>query len=79
MIKAVLQYTDCLQDGTKVFRTLAKHNVTILKTKSGPSIYPKITILTRGYNELNVLVEELNYNCRYEVRVVKTKIIKKGI
>lgn len=77
MLKVVLKYTDCLQDGRRVFNTLAHYNVAILKTKCGLcSIEPKITIVVRDWSELNDLVSALNCNCSYEVRVVKTKIIK---
>lgn len=77
MLKVVLQYTDCLQDGRKVFNTLANYDVAILKTQSHCwSIYPRITIVVRDYKELNDLVCVLNRNCNYEVRVVKTKFIK---
>lgn len=72
-MKAVLKYTDCLQDGRNVFNTLAIYNVEILKTKQGCSIYPKITIRIKDMSELNQLIFALNKNCTYEVRVVKIK------
>lgn len=72
-MKAILKYTDCLQDGRNVFNTLAVRNVEILKTRSGQSIYPQITIRVKNNNELNQLVSALNRNCIYEVRVVKIK------
>lgn len=72
-MKAVLKYTDCLQDGRNVFNTLALRNVEILKTKQGMSIYPQITIRVKDTNELNQLMSSLNRNCTYEVRVVKVK------
>ena len=75
MLKVVLRYTDCLQDGRNVFRILADNNAKILKTRKGFSIHPKITIVVKDYNELNLLISELNCNCSYEVRVVKTKIM----
>ena len=75
MLKVVLRYTDCLQDGRNVFRILADNNAKILKTRKGFSIYPKITIVVKDYNELNFLISELNHNCFYEIRVVKTKVI----
>lgn len=72
-MKAVLKYTDCLQDGRNVFNTLAIKNVEILKTRQGCPIYPRITIRINDMNELNQLVSALNRNCNYEVRVVKVK------
>lgn len=72
-MKAVLKYTDCLQDGRKVFNTLAINNTEIIKTKQGCSIYPQITIRVKDMSELNQLVSALNRNCTYEVRVVKVK------
>lgn len=77
MLKVVLQYTDCLQDGRNVFNTLSKYSVAILKTReSRCSTRSKITIAIRDYAELNDLIGALNRNCIYEVRVVKTKTIK---
>lgn len=76
MLKVVLRYTDCLQDGRRVFNILAGYGVAILKTRPGWSIYPKITIMVRDYPTLNEVVCELNRNCTYEVRVVKTKQIR---
>lgn len=72
-MKAVLEYTNCLQDGRNVFNTLALGNAEILKTKQGCSIYPQITIRVKDTNQLNHLVSALNRNCTYEVRVVKVK------
>ena len=77
MLKVVLQYTDCLQDGRRVFDILANYNVAILKTQSRSwSVHPRITIAIVDYPELNDLISSLNRNCLYEVRVVKTKFIK---
>ncbi len=77
VVKAILQYTDCLGDGKNVFNTLAQHNVSILKTTTPCfSICPKITIKVESYPFLNELVSALNRNCIYEVRVVKTKVVK---
>lgn len=72
-MKAVLKYTDCLQDGRRVFNTLAINNVEVLKTKQGCSIYPQITIRIKDMSELNQLVSALNRSCIYEVRIVKVK------
>lgn len=72
-MKAVLKYTDCLQDGRKVFNILAIRNIEILKTRQDSSCYPQITIRVKDNNELNQLIAELNKKCSYEVRVVKVK------
>ena len=73
-MKVVLKYTDCLQDGRKVFYVLGNSNAEILKTKQiGPTIYPKVTIRIKDNNELRQLLSELNNMCTYEVRVVKVK------
>lgn len=77
MLKVVLKYTDCLQDGKNVFGILAAHNVQILKTRNGLSIYPKVTICIDDYNKLNDILYDLNCACYYEVRVVKVKDISK--
>lgn len=77
MLKVVLRYTDCLQDGKNVFSVLAEQNIRILKTKTPClSIYPRVTILIEDYQELNKLLCNLNCRCDYEVRVVKTVELK---
>ena len=71
---AVLEYTDCLQDGRNVFRVLANRNIEVLKTKQKTyNIYPHITIRISDQNELSQLLSDLNRNCAYEVRLVKIK------
>lgn len=72
-MKAVLKYTDSLQDGRNVFRILAQNNIEILRTWPGLSIYPRITIRIENYDKLNELLVKLNTECRYEVRLVKVK------
>lgn len=71
---AILQYTECLQDGRNVYRILAKNNAEIVKTvrKCG-SIYPKIVIRVEDINELNDLLEQLNDFSIYGVRMLKIK------
>ena len=72
MLKAVLRYTDCLQDGRNVFGILAENKIKILKTTSFLD-HPRITICVDDYDQLNKLLFKLNANCQYEVRVVKVK------
>lgn len=73
-MKAILQYTDCLQDGKEVFRILSLYNIEILKTRQVLwSICPKITIRIKDYNQLNEIIQRLNNDCEYEVRVVCVK------
>lgn len=73
-MRAILRYTECLQDGKNVFRVLARQNVKILQTKQRAySIYPEITVLVSSRQELNEILYELNQNCVYEVQLVKTQ------
>ena len=76
MIKAVLRYTDCLQDGRKVYSVLTSNKVTIVGTKRSWSMYPRIVVLVKDYDHLSCLLHELNANCTYEVRLVKYHIVK---
>lgn len=77
MLKVVLRYTDCLQDGKNVFSTLGEQDLKILKTKQPfASIYPKVTILVKDSRELNELISKLNRRCHYEVSIIKVKEAK---
>lgn len=76
MLRVVLKYTDCLQDGRIVFGVLATHEVEILHTRSFLTMYPRITICIKDYEKLNNLLYDLNKQTSYEVRVVKVKRIK---
>ena len=73
MLRVVLKYTNCLQDGRKVFRILASHNVEILHTWSFLTMYPRVTIRIKDYDKLNDILYDLNKQSSYEVRVVKVK------
>lgn len=73
MLKVVLKYTDCLQDGRNVFEILTRNNVEILKTRQIFICDPKIVIRIKNYDKLNMIVSELNQICRYEVRIVSVK------
>lgn len=76
MIKAILRYTDCLQDGKKVFTILASNKITVVGTKSNWSMYPKVVVLVKDYDHLSCLLHELNTSCTYEVRLVKYHTVK---
>lgn len=76
MIKAVLRYTDCLQDGRKVYTVLTNNKVTVLGTKHSWSMYPRVVVLVKDYDHLSCLLHELNISCTYEVRLVKYHIVK---
>jgi hypothetical protein len=77
MIKAVLRYTDCLQDGKKVYTVLTNNKVNIVGTKRSWSMYPRITIMLKNYDQLSSILHELNATCSYEVRLLRHNIIKK--
>ena len=80
MLRVVLKYTDCLQDGRNVFNVLAMNNIEILKTKiKSFSIYPRVTIRVKDYKELNDLISQLNQKCIYEVAVEKVKQERKWL
>ena len=76
MIKAVLRYTDCLQDGRKVYEVLTNNKVIIVGTKRSWSMYPRIVILLNNYDQLSSILHELNNKCTYEVRLLKHHAVK---
>lgn len=76
MIKAILRYTDCLQDGKEVYAVLTDNKVTIVNTKRGWSIYPRITALFKDYEQLSNILHELNARCTYEVSLVKYHVVR---
>lgn len=76
MIKATLRYTDCLQDGRKLYEVLTNNNVVIVGTKRSWSMYPRVIILVKDYDRLSCLLHELNASCTYEVRLVKYHVLK---
>lgn len=71
MIKAVLRYTDCLQDGKKVYSVITNNKIAIVGTKRSWSMYPRIVILVKDYDHLSSLLYALNSVCQYEVRLIK--------
>lgn len=76
MIKAVLSYTDCLQDGRNVYTVLTNNKVIIVGTRRSWSLYPRVVILVKNYDQLSSILHELNAKCTYEVRLLKHHIIK---
>ena len=76
MIKAVLRYTDCLQDGKKVYSVLTNNKVAIVGTKRSWSMYPRIVILVKDYDYLSSLLYALNSVCHYEVRLIKYHTVR---
>ena len=72
-MKAILRYTNCLLDGKNVFGILSAHNAHIIKTKHRNSIYPRITIKIKNYDELNHLIYEINSKSTYGVELIKVK------
>lgn len=73
-MKAILQYTDSMFDNKNVFEVLAQNNVEVIKTKQGKfSIYPLVTIRVKDTDTLNKILEQLNKNSIYGVRIIKVK------
>lgn len=71
-MKAILQYTDL--DDKHVFGVLSKNNVEIIKTKQKEfSIYPQITIRIKDIDTLNKILEQLNRESVYGIRLIRTK------
>lgn len=75
MIKAVLRYTDCLQDGRNVYTVLTKNKIPIVGTRLGWTMFPRVIVLLNDYNQLNNILFALNANCHYEVRLVRSKTL----
>jgi hypothetical protein len=73
MLKAILEYTDCMGDNRTVLGILYYNNIEIIKHKKGMSIYPKVTIRVDNRDKLNELLYELNKGTVYGVRLVKVK------
>lgn len=76
MIKATLRYTDCLQDGRKLYEVLTNNKVVIAGTKRDWSMYPRVVILVKDYEQLSRLLHELNASCTYEVRLLNYRIVR---
>jgi len=70
MLKATLRIYS--YDTKNAFYILATHNTTILKTKNDYG-ERHVTILVKGYDELNTIVAALNEKCLCGVEVMKVK------
>lgn len=70
-MKAIIQYTDCMQDNRNIYMKLAECPCVVLKEKAGWSIYPKITIVVDTYLDLQQTLYELNNVSIYGVNLVK--------
>ena len=73
MLQVILQYTNCLQEGKRVFRILSDYNIEILKTKKKTNVYTRVVILVKDNNALNLLMSTLNRCCSYEVIIIEKK------
>lgn len=74
MIKAVLRYTDCMDDKRRVNYYLSESNVIIIKTREpSGTIYHKVTILVESMTKLNEIMSLLNNKTLYGVTLVKVK------
>ena len=78
MIKATLKYTDCMQDGKNVFRTLINNGAEIMVTKPARfySICPRVIVLFNNTKHMYETLYELNRMCNYEVALVKYRYLK---
>lgn len=71
-MKAILSFTDCMNDSKKVFGVLTANNIQILKTKHKPdSIHPYVAIRVANLNELKDVLYELNQQTLYGVEMVR--------
>lgn len=71
-MKAIIQYTDCMQDKRNIYMKLAECPCLVLKEKVGlTSIRPKITIVVDTYLDLQQTLYELNNVSIYGVNLVK--------
>lgn len=78
MLKVVLKYTDCLQDGKNVFSVLGRNKIPVIKSKrcffDGTDV--KLWCLFANMNTFSSVLQQLNQECSYEVSVVKYNIVK---
>lgn len=75
-MRATIEYTDhlILRDGKKVFQVLAENNVKIIKTKLGTFVsQTRVIIEVKNYDEINMLLAELNRRCTEGVKLIKVR------
>lgn len=75
-MKAVLECYDHIisRDGRQMFRILAERKIEVIKTKTYTCTSDvRVTIRIKDWNELNLLVSELNKYCSCGVRIVKVR------
>ena len=75
-MKAVLEYYNHIisRDGRQMFRILAERKIEVIKTKTDTwTSDVRVTIRIKDWNELNLLVSELNKYCPCGVRIVKVR------
>ena len=78
MIKATLKYTDCFQDGQRVFRVLIDNNAIIIATKPIDLwfSYPRVVVLFNDSKHMYDTLYALNNQCQFEVALIRYKHLK---
>lgn len=75
-MRATIEYEDHLisRDGKKVFQVLAENNIKIIKTKLGTFCsQTRVIIEVKNYDEVNMLLAELNRRCTEGVKLIKVR------
>ena len=73
-MRAVLEYTDCLNEGNKVYKVLAQHKILVLNNSCvRVDLHRRVTVYVHDWDELNALVIDLNTVCHWQVAIIKTK------
>ncbi len=75
-MRATIEYNDYLisHDGKQVFRVLAENNIKIIKTKIGTYCSQiRVIIEVNNYDEVNMLLAELNRHCAGGVKLIKVR------
>ena len=72
MIKAQLEYTDCLGDKNIVYEHLMHSDVTVVK-QTGSYSNKKVIVLARTNKELKELVSILSKKTKYGVSILRAR------